>query len=66
VEQEEALFQQLHVEIVASVPGAKHVIAEASKHAIHQEQPDLVVTAITEVVMAVRDPASWATPSTGG
>jgi hypothetical protein len=45
------------------VPGARHVIAEESKHAIHQEQPDLVIAAITEVVMAVRDPASWATPS---
>jgi pimeloyl-ACP methyl ester carboxylesterase len=63
VEQEEALFRQLHEELVASVPGARHVIAEASTHNVHQEQPDLVIAAITDVVDAARDPASWATPS---
>ena len=63
VAEEEALFRRLQIEIVASVPGARHVVAEESKHDIHQEQPDLVIAAITEVVMAVRDPASWATPS---
>jgi pimeloyl-ACP methyl ester carboxylesterase len=63
VEEEEALFQRLHLEIVASVPGARHVIAEESKHDIQNEQPDLVIAAITDVVAAVRDPASWATPS---
>lgn len=65
VEEEEALFQRLHLEIVESVPGARHVIAEASTHAIHQEEPDLVIAAITDVVAAVREPASWATPSPG-
>lgn len=63
VEEEEALFQRLHLEIVASVPGARHVIAEESTHDIQNEQPDLVIAAITDVVAAVRDPASWATPA---
>jgi hypothetical protein len=63
VEEEEALFQRLHLEIVASVPGARHVIAGESRHDIQSEQPDLVIAAITDVVGAVRDPVSWATPA---
>jgi hypothetical protein len=63
VEAEEALFQRLHLELVASVPGARHVIAGESRHDIHQEQPDLVIAAIVEVVGAARDPATGATPA---
>jgi pimeloyl-ACP methyl ester carboxylesterase len=38
------------------------VIAKGSGHNIQQEQPAIVIDAVTEVVNAVRDPASWATP----
>jgi hypothetical protein len=44
------------------VPGSRHVIAEQSGHYIHQSQPDLVVDAIRSVVMALREPGTWATP----
>jgi pimeloyl-ACP methyl ester carboxylesterase len=65
IAEEEVLFQQLQMDIVRLVPGARHVVAEESRHDIHQEQPDLVIVAITDVVAAVRDPVSWATPSAG-
>ena len=38
------------------------VIAKGSGHNIQQEQPAIVIDAVTEVVNAVRDPTSWATP----
>ena len=38
------------------------VIAKGSGHDIHQEQPAIVIDAVTEVVNAVRDPGGWATP----
>jgi pimeloyl-ACP methyl ester carboxylesterase len=62
VEEEEALFQRLHEEIVELVPGSQRLIASESKHDIHTDQPDLVVEAITQVVAAARDPSIWATP----
>jgi pimeloyl-ACP methyl ester carboxylesterase len=65
LEDEEALFRQLQLELVDLVPGTRHVVADLSKHAIHQEEPNLVSTAIIDVVNAVRDPATWATPSPG-
>lgn len=44
------------------VPNARHVIATKSSHYIQIQQPDLVITAVQQVVNAVRDPASWTTP----
>ena len=38
------------------------VVAKGSGHSFQQEQPATVIDAVTEVVNAVRDPASWATP----
>jgi pimeloyl-ACP methyl ester carboxylesterase len=38
------------------------VIAKGSGHNIQEEQPAIVIDAVTEVVNAVRDPSSWATP----
>jgi pimeloyl-ACP methyl ester carboxylesterase len=59
---DERLWRTLQTEIAALVPDSKHVIAEQSGHDIHHEQPDLVVTAIREVVEGVRDPGTWTTP----
>jgi pimeloyl-ACP methyl ester carboxylesterase len=66
IQEEEALLRRLQLEIVQLVPNARHIVAEESGHDIHKEQPELVIAAITDVVAAVRDPASWATPSPGG
>jgi pimeloyl-ACP methyl ester carboxylesterase len=60
--EEERIFRELHEELVRLVPNGRHVVAEGIGHDIHQEQPELVVEAIHEVVMAVRDPSTWATP----
>ena len=48
--------------LVALVPGARHVIATESGHAIQLDQPELVIAAIRQVAEAVRDPSTWATP----
>jgi pimeloyl-ACP methyl ester carboxylesterase len=56
---DERLWRRLQTELAALVPKSKHVIAEQSGHDIHHEQPDLVVSAIRDVVEAVRDPATW-------
>jgi pimeloyl-ACP methyl ester carboxylesterase len=45
------------------LPDARHVIAHESGHYIQIQQPELVIEAACEVVAAVRDPASWATPA---
>ena len=62
VDADERLWQRLQAEIAALIPESRHVIAEQSGHDIHHEQPDLVVTAIREVVEAARDPGTWKTP----
>lgn len=43
-------------------PRGRFEVAEESAHYVQLQQPDLVIEAIHEVVEAVRDPASWATP----
>lgn len=62
VEADDALHRELQDDLASLVPNARHVIAEKSGHFIHYDQPDLVIEAITQVVSAVRDPATWATP----
>jgi pimeloyl-ACP methyl ester carboxylesterase len=62
MDEEERIFRELHEEIAALVPGARHVIAEQSRHNIHQEQPELVIESILDIVEAARDPATWGTP----
>ncbi len=47
------------------VPNSQHIIATESGHYIQLQQPDLVITAIRQVVEAVRTPGRWATPVTG-
>ena len=46
------------------VPNARLVVAEESGYIIHEEQPEVVIRAITEVVEAVRDPSTWETSAT--
>ncbi len=43
--------------------GARIVIAEQSGHFVPIDEPELVIAAIEDVVEAVRDPSSWATPA---
>jgi pimeloyl-ACP methyl ester carboxylesterase len=62
IEEEERIWRELHEEIVRLAPNGRHVIAEGAGHDIHQERPEFVIEAIREVVAAVRDPGTWATP----
>jgi pimeloyl-ACP methyl ester carboxylesterase len=54
VEHEERLWQQLQRELAQLVPGGRLVIATESGHDIPHEQPELVLDAIRDVVLAVR------------
>jgi pimeloyl-ACP methyl ester carboxylesterase len=54
VEHEERLWQQLQHELAQLVPGGRLVIATQSGHDIPHEQPELVLDAIGDVVLAVR------------
>lgn len=45
------------------VPGARFVVASQSGHYIQIDQPELVIEAVRQVVEAVRDPSTWATPA---
>jgi pimeloyl-ACP methyl ester carboxylesterase len=59
----ELVAQELQAELAALVLGARQVIATESGHYIQVEEPALVIEAIHQVVAAVRDPSSWATPA---
>jgi pimeloyl-ACP methyl ester carboxylesterase len=54
VELEERLWQQLQRELARLVPGGRLVVATESGHDIPHEQPELVLDAIRDVVLAVR------------
>jgi pimeloyl-ACP methyl ester carboxylesterase len=54
VEQEERLWRQLQRELAQLVPGGRLVVATESGHNIQDEQPELVLDAIRDVVLAVR------------
>ena len=49
IEQEE-LWQKLQGDLVGLVPGAERVVAAESGHAVHYEQPELVVDAVRRLV----------------
>jgi pimeloyl-ACP methyl ester carboxylesterase len=59
-------FDRLRAEhqraLATLVPGGRFVVATESGHYIHTQQPDLVIEAVQQVVEAVRDPNTWATP----
>ena len=61
----EGVMGALQEDLATLVPGARFTIAADSGHDIHQDQPELVIAAVREVVAAVRDPTSWATPAAG-
>jgi pimeloyl-ACP methyl ester carboxylesterase len=54
VEFEEPFWQQLQRELAQLVPGGRLVIATQSGHIIQDDQPELVLDAIRDVVLAVR------------
>jgi pimeloyl-ACP methyl ester carboxylesterase len=53
-EEVERLWQQLQRELAQLVPGGRLVIATESGHNIQDDQPELVLDAIRDVVLAVR------------
>jgi pimeloyl-ACP methyl ester carboxylesterase len=53
VEQDERLWLELQRELARLVPGSRHLITQ-SGHDIQLEQPELVLDAIRDVVLAVR------------
>jgi pimeloyl-ACP methyl ester carboxylesterase len=54
VELEEPFWRQLQRELADLVPGGRLVVATESGHDIHHDQPQLVLDAIRDVVLAVR------------
>jgi pimeloyl-ACP methyl ester carboxylesterase len=54
VELEEPFWRQLQRELAQLVPGGRLVIATESGHIIQDDQPELVLDAIRDVVLAVR------------
>jgi pimeloyl-ACP methyl ester carboxylesterase len=63
MEEEAKLHAELQADLAGLVPGGRLVVAEQSGHYIQQSQPDLIVTAIRDVVQAVRNPSTWGTPT---
>jgi pimeloyl-ACP methyl ester carboxylesterase len=57
----EGVMRALQEDLATLVPNAHFVVASESSHDIHQDQPELVITAVRQVVEAVRDPSTWAT-----
>jgi pimeloyl-ACP methyl ester carboxylesterase len=62
IAEEERILRETHAELARMVPNGRHVVAEGVGHDIHQERPELVNDAVRQVVAAIRDPTSWATP----
>src|SRR5215213_7779631 len=58
----EALWQELQRE-QAQVLDARFIQVLEGDHFLQQDQPDLVIEAIRQVVEAVRDPGTWAAPT---
>jgi pimeloyl-ACP methyl ester carboxylesterase len=54
VELEEPFWQRLQRELARLVPGGRLVVATESGHDIQHEQPELVLDALRDVVLAVR------------
>jgi pimeloyl-ACP methyl ester carboxylesterase len=54
VQLEEPFWQRLQRELARLVPGARLVVATESGHDIQHDQPELVLDAIRDVVLAVR------------
>lgn len=61
----ESVWLPLQEKLAALTPDGRLVDAERSGHFIPGDQPDLVISAIQQIVDAVRDPASWAISAAG-
>jgi len=48
---------------LAEALGARLVVAENTGHSIASENPPLVIELVAQVIAAVNDPSTWATPS---
>lgn len=59
----EAIWTSGQQQLAALVPGTPLIVASESSHYVQLDQPDLVITAIRDVVEAVRDPTNWGTPA---
>jgi pimeloyl-ACP methyl ester carboxylesterase len=55
----EALLQASQADLATLVPDARLWKASESGHDIHQDQPELIVAAITQVAEGVRSPDTW-------
>jgi pimeloyl-ACP methyl ester carboxylesterase len=62
VEKMEAAWQAGQVRLAAAL-GAKLVVAENTGHDIATENPGLAIAVTAEVIAAVHDPSTWATPA---
>jgi pimeloyl-ACP methyl ester carboxylesterase len=64
----ETAWRTAQEQLAALVPTGRFVIAEESAHYVQLQQPELVTTAVRQVVDAVRDPPAWdtATPAAAG
>ena len=60
----EGVMRALQEDLARLVPDARFVVATGSGHDIHQDQPELVISAIQHVVEAVREPGVWS-PTVG-
>jgi pimeloyl-ACP methyl ester carboxylesterase len=58
----EAAWQAGQAELAQAL-GARLVVAENTSHFIGEENPGLVLGLTAEVIAAVRDPSTWATPA---
>ena len=61
--EEERIWRETHAELARMVPNGRQIVAEGIGHDIHHEQPQVVNDAVRQVVVAVRDPSTWATPT---
>src|SRR5262245_43495329 len=57
----EAAWQEGEADLAEAL-GGRLVVAEGTGHAIGDENPGLVIGLAAEVIAAVRDPSTWATP----
>ena len=55
----EAFLLAANQDLATLVPNARFTVATESGHDIHQDQPELVVEAIRQVVVGVRNPDTW-------
>jgi hypothetical protein len=60
---QEKVWRELQDALAALAPGAQHVIATKSGHDIQNTEPDLVITAVRQVVDAARGVLRGTNPS---